>query len=356
MNNTMRKNLLLLLGLLYSLGTYATDITKYTPQAEEGIVYFLPKTAIEVNFVITKTTYQPGEFSQYANRYLRISNISTQPATRWAIKKIEARPVGIPDSTKAYVVKLKDRSVLSNVELTDEGVIKAINTVAPQTDNGMKEVLEKPRKHESGKKYMTEEILLAGSTAKMAELTAKEIYNIRESKNLILRGQVDAMPKDGASLKLIIDNLDKQETAMMELFTGITDKEDKVYSIKIVPEKDIKDMVITRFSEELGVLQADDLGGEPIYISISCMNPVTPQPVPDNKKKAKIQGAIYNMPGKGNVVINFKHKDVINQEFLFGQFGVTEVLMEGLFNKKNNTKVVFDHTTGGILKIDKADK
>lgn len=29
---------------------------------------------------------------------------------------------------------------------------------------------------------MTEEILIAGSTAKMAELVAKEIYNIRESK------------------------------------------------------------------------------------------------------------------------------------------------------------------------------
>ena len=30
--------------------------------------------------------------------------------------------------------------------------------------------------------FLTEEILMAGSTAKMAELVAKEIYNIRESK------------------------------------------------------------------------------------------------------------------------------------------------------------------------------
>lgn len=45
----------------------------------------------------------------------------------------------------------------------------------------------------------------------MAELTAREIYNIRDSKNTILRGQAETMPKDGASLQLVIDQLNKQE-------------------------------------------------------------------------------------------------------------------------------------------------
>ena len=59
---------------------------------------------------------------------------------------------------------------------------------------------------------------MAGSTAKMAELTAKEIYNIRESKNLIIRGQADAMPKDGALNEVRPDNLNKQEKALTEMF------------------------------------------------------------------------------------------------------------------------------------------
>lgn len=87
---------------------------------------------------------------------------------------------------------------MSNVELTNNGLIKAINTTAPDIQKA-EYVLEKPQHHENPRQYMTEEILLAGSSAKMAELTAKEIYNIRESKNLILRGQADTMPKDGAS-------------------------------------------------------------------------------------------------------------------------------------------------------------
>ena len=75
---------------------------------------------------------------------------------------------------------------------------------------------------------MTEEILIAGSTAKMAELVAKEIYNIRESKNSLTRGQADYMPKDGAALKLMLDNLDEQEQAMMQMFAGTTDRTEKI--------------------------------------------------------------------------------------------------------------------------------
>ena len=71
-------------------------------------------------------------------------------------------------------MKLSDKSVMSNIEITDNGIIKAINTSAPDTEKA-EYILEKPQRPDDGRKYMTEEILTAGSTAKMAELTAKEI-------------------------------------------------------------------------------------------------------------------------------------------------------------------------------------
>ena len=55
--------------------------------------------------------------------------------------------------------------------------------------------------------YMNEDILSAGSTAKMAELTAKDIYDIRESRNQLARGQADFMPKDGTQLRIMMENL-----------------------------------------------------------------------------------------------------------------------------------------------------
>lgn len=348
----MKKGLIAL-GILACTVANAQDVNSYTPASDEGIVYFLPKTMLQVNVIATKVTYQPGDLCQYANRYLRLNNVTSQPETHWELKTIDVRSVGVPDSTKAYIIKLKDKSVASNVELTENGIIKAINTTSPKEEVPADYILEKSQPHENARKYMTEEILMAGSTAKMAELTAREIYNIRESKNLILRGQADNMPKDGASLKLIIDNLDKQEKAMTEMFSGQTDREDKVFTAWILPEQNLQDRIALRFSTRLGVLPAEDLAGEPIYLSVASTTNLPIPSLEEEKKKKKIEGAIYNIPGKGYVTASYKGKQYFGQELPITQFGNTEVLVDGLFNKKVDTKVVFNPQTGAIVKIDK---
>ena len=43
----------------------------------------------------------------------------------------------------------------------------------------------------------SEELLMAGSTAKQAEVAAKQIYRIRESRMNILTGDADNLPPDG---------------------------------------------------------------------------------------------------------------------------------------------------------------
>lgn len=326
----------------------AQDINTYIPD-DKGIVYFLPKTTLEVNIIATRVTYKPGELCQYANRYLRLNDVKPQPEEYWEIKQIDVRSTGIPDSTKIYLVKLKDKSQASNVELTDDGIVKAVNTSNPENYEASY-LLDTPLPHENARKYMTEEILMAGSTAKMAELTAKEIYNIRESKNLILRGQADTMPKDGASLKLIMDNLDKQEKALTELFAGTTDKEDKLFTVYVTPEANIKDKIAARFSRELGLLESDNLAGAPIYISLSSSAPI---PVEDEKKKKKQEGVIYNIPGKGTATVTYQGRQYFKGELPVTQFGTTEILMDDLFDKKINTRIVFNPNTGGIVKIDK---
>lgn len=344
------KKAIIALALLASAGIQAQDI--YTPGEGEGIIYFLPKTQIVVDIIATRVDYKPGEFGLYANRYLRLNSVSTRPETHWEIKDIQVRTAGIPDSTKAYIMKLKDKSLESNIELTDQGIAKAINTTSSYKEEQPEYKLQIPQKHENAHQYMTEDILLAGSSAKMAELTAREIYNIRDSKNTILRGQADTMPKDGASLKLIISQLDKQERALTESFTGVTDRTDKVFIFTVNPEDKMSDKVFARFSSRLGVLQADNLAGDPISISISNSSSL-PAPVEDGKKKKKIDGVIYNIPGKGKVSVSFQGKTKWENELQITQFGYTEVLVDGLFDKKVNTRVVFNPVTGGVIKIDK---
>lgn len=348
----MKKGLIAI-GLFCSLSVTAQDVSTYTPGAiNEGVIYYLPKTEIEVQVTATKVTYTPGEFCQYADRYLRLTGISAQPDEHWEINAIKVRSVGVPDPENAYAVKLKDKSVASQVELTPEGIIKAINTTAPAEKVAATKLTEAPRKRIDPRSFMTEEILMAGSTAKMAELVAKEIYNIRDSKNSLTRGQADYMPKDGAALKLMLDNLEEQEQAMTQMFAGITERTEKVFTIRVTPEGDIKDKVAFRFSKKLGILGVDDLAGEPFYISI--VNEETLPPVdPKAKEKKKIEGVIYNIPGKALVTVFTPQKKYFEGELPVTQFGTTEVLVDNLFNKKVNTRVIFNPNTGGIVKIDK---
>ena len=61
----MKKGMIVL-GLVAAVSAFAEDVTQYMPGADEGIVYFLPKTALKVDVIATKVTYTPGEFCQYA--------------------------------------------------------------------------------------------------------------------------------------------------------------------------------------------------------------------------------------------------------------------------------------------------
>ncbi|WP_455674875.1 DUF4831 family protein [Phocaeicola sp.] len=349
----MKRGLIIAAGLLLSLNGVAQDVSQYAPGSMgDGVVYYLPKTEIELEVTVSKVTYTPGEFCQYANRYLRMTDVSAQPETHWEIKSIKAISAGVPDPENAYAVKLKDKSAASQVELTENGIIKAINTTSPAA----KEVAKKPKAAEKKRidprSFMTEEILSAASTAKMAELVAKEIYNIRESKNSLTRGQADYMPKDGAALKLMLDNLEEQEQAMTQMFSGITEREEKEFTIRVTPTDNIKDKIAFRFSKKLGVLDADNLAGEPIYLSVASQETLPPAD-PKAKEKKKIEGIIYNIPGKALVTVAGPSKRYFEGELPVTQFGTTEVLVDNLFNKKVNTRVIFNPSTGGIVKIDK---
>lgn len=349
----IRKTLTTIGIIATCISTSAQDVAPYVPGATaEGIVYYLPKTQLEIKVTATHSIYTPGELCQYAERYLKLRNVSAQPAQHWEIKDIQVNAIGIPDTAKVYSIKLKDKSVMALVDLTENGIIKAINTSYPATPTIAPAETKNKEKRINPRDFMTEEILLAGSTNKMAELIAREIYNIRESKNSLNRGQADYMPQDGSALRIMLDNLNAQEKAMTEMFSGITETSDKTFTFYINPEKEMTNHVIFRFSKKLGILNENDLAGEPFYLSLT-NEQALPAATEEPQAKKRQDGIIYNIPGKGLVTISNINKVYYKGKLPITQFGETEILVNQLFNKKVNTRVIFNPETGGITKIDK---
>lgn len=349
------KKLIILTGLVLSTSAYAqTEVTAGVTRGKDyGVVYMLPKTEIDVMVKANKVTYTPGEFSKYADRYLRLPNVSADPKEYWELVSVKAISTGVPDSEQTYFVKMKDKTVAPLMELTEDGIVKSINMPLTARKAAVTKPATEIQNSINPRDFLTEEILMANSTAKMAELVAKEIYNIRESKNALVRGQADNMPKDGEQLKIMLHNLDEQENAMTQMFSGTLNKEEKIFTIRINPAKEINKEVAFRFSKKLGVVANDDLAGEPVYISIKDLK--TPN-VPQEDGKKKIDGVAYNVPGKAQVTLLQGKTTLFNEELPVTQFGTTEYLAPALFNKKSTIKILFNPNTGGLVKVDKEDE
>lgn len=350
-----------ILGIVFCCSSLAiqaqTDVSDFVPGSTlEGVSYFLPKTAFRVTVVTEKTVTKPGDFYKYANRYLRLSDVPTEEKTEWGIKSIKLEPFGVPDKNKAYSIKIKSKTVAPLVGLSNDGILLSINTEA--TEEVLPELPEPipAAKLDNPRSYMTKEILAAGSTAKMAELCAEEIYDLRESRNALIKGEADNTPKDGAQLQLMLSQLDKQVEALESLFKGTQQTSTEVTSFNYLPEEESDKEILFRFSQKLGIVDADDLAGAPIYVSVKCTGTLPKKEVDEEtaKKKAKMEkGVYYNIPLRTKVTVFNSQQEFFTTELPMGQFGIVEILSNLLFDKLATTKVTFFQTSGGTKDITK---
>ena len=165
-----------------------TQLSQYRPGVTpEGAVYFLPKTVLRISVLVEKTTYQPGDFAPFAQRYLRMADVSQEPVTSYRVVDILQTPMPMPDTTKVYAVKFDARTVASRITLSDDGRLLGLNVedIADVETPATFAPAPRPAWVNPGH-FMSEEILSCGSTAKMAELTAHEIYDIRENRALLI--------------------------------------------------------------------------------------------------------------------------------------------------------------------------
>ena len=188
----------------------------------------------------------------------------------------------------------------------------------------------------------------------MAELCAQEIYDIRDSKNSLVRGEADNTPKDGAQLKLMLDQLDKQASVLESLFSGTKQTDTEVFSFFYDPQQETNRDILFRFSGKLGVLDADNLAGEPVIASVKAMEAI-PTAVPNEetaKKRAKMEhGVYYNIPVRTKIKVTYGGQEFVSMETPMAQFGIVEILSNTLFDKKTTTQVTFFQETGGTKDI-----
>lgn len=336
-----------------------TEVTVGVMRGKDyGVTYMLPRTEIEIMLQVTRHQYTPGEYAKYAEQYLHLGNVPLKASESYSLDKVTMRPIGVPDKEHTYFVRLRDKSTAPLMELTEEGIVRSINmpfSGTPKADKqaGPQTVTPASQPLDS-RSFLTEEILMANSNAKRAELVAKEIYAIRDSRNALLRGEADNMPKDGAQLKLMLDNLNQQEQALTELFAGHVEQLTQLIPLRIAVTETTGEVVF-RFSRLLGLVDSQNLAGEPYTLVVTNLTPELSTPLTPEEEKKQLNGVAYNVPGRARVQLIHRGQTLYDQELPVAQFGTKEYLAPVLFNKNATTKVQFDVNTGSIIKVDRGE-
>ena len=337
----MEKSIVLLAGLLLSFSAVAqTKVVKANAVKanDYGVAYSLPKTELVVDAEVTKVTCKAGPYYQYAEKYLGVKKVITDDEVYYELGKVKLVNRGVPDKNNTYMVSFKPGTVAPYAYLTEEGLLCSIN--AEYTPDSTKEADNAAKKAKKAvatdASVFSEELLMAGSTAKQAEVAAKQIYRIRESRMNILTGEADNLPPDGQAMQLVIEELEAEH-----------------YEVTVEPTGDLEKEILFRFSEHLGVVDADDLGGQPVYMNLKAIERA-PQldPKEAEKKEKSLKGIVYNVPGKAGIEIFTSRKSLYKGEAQITQFGTQEALAPVMFeDKKAPVKVYFYPETGAIKQI-----
>ncbi len=326
---------------------------------EYGLIYTLPKTAVNVTIEAEKTVKQPGEFFRYAKKYLGIDPI-TEPSTTYRLGSISLWSQGIADEKEQYLVQFKSGNtpyiIINDVNFPmSVNTDKTANEVAvtlPQAAAAQPTILQA----QAAAQAMTEEMLQSQSSAKRAELAAARIFEIRQSRSEIISGTAENMPTDGQAMQLALDNLNAQESALTAMFAGTVQTSTQVETFSITPP-DSNDnhweTIVARLSVLDGIVDPDNLSGDPIKLAIDVTSRGRlPKNEKDEEKSFPKGGLAYRIPGTADISVSFMGQTVASETIDIAQYGVVFGLDPKLFSdKKAPAYVIFNPTTGAIIEI-----
>ncbi len=315
-----------------------------------GIVYSLPRTHLDIQILAKRTTRKAGPFCQYAKKYLSTDDAIMEDNQDIEIEKVIITPYGEPEDTVKYLVQFKKSSPVTMV-LSEEGLPLGINADVVGYDSRLPEIkVPASIKSAYDANVLSGELLRSESTSKRAEIAANRIYEIRENRNAYNNpDEVDEMP-DGQALKIIMDNMARDEQSLLALFNGTTRTDYFSTTIDYEPNKEVKDAILVRLSDATGFVEKEDLSGEPLYITTKVVQKgEMPVDAKGNIKELPKNAVVYNIPGEVEVVLSFSGKNVFSGKYLVAQQGIKYGLDPNMFtDKKEPCYVTFYPETGAI--------
>lgn len=348
-------------------GAQQTRLLTADKHNEYGIVYTLPLTQLVFDIEAEHTVSKAGPFYRYAGKYIGTEDVVISDSESWTVKSVRMYSAGVPGGPdRTYLMQLKSGSDV-NVCVAGEGdgMLLAINkdvsyTPVPgisEADNSGYASEQASEAVKAYLQYVDEDFLVSQSSAMRARMLAETLMTVRESRLNLTRGTAETMPVDGKQLELMLNSLSAQDKALTDAFAGATVRSSSVHRYVFTPDTtaDVNGTryVLGRLSDFAGFTDADDLTGDPIYITINYTSlPELPSDDKGQPKKLPKDAVVYSLPATAEVNLSWKGKTVYKGTVDVAQGGTVFGLDPKLFtDKKAPYEAEFDPSTGALVRV-----
>lgn len=333
-----------------------------TKANEYGLAYSLPQTSVDVTLQAKCVVRKPGEFYNYAERYLgreAAAKAVNEASTTWTVTGAEMTVnATVEPGSEQYLMQFKSSTPVFLL-VSEQGAPLAINAEsadAPKlTPSQLKAspLTANPLDGTAARYAVTEEMVASSSAAKRAQLAADQIMQLRQSRQDYLTGQADVMP-DGKALEMILANIAAQEEALTAMFLGTEQTCTEVITATYTPATDSQaDVIIARLNPVTGFVDANDLSGAPIYLQYTATRQgELPRNDKGELKKFPKGGVPYCIPGEATISLDYNGRVLLDETLSVAQLGVVFGLDPAFFtDKKAPGYVIFDPLTGAIRQM-----
>lgn len=300
-----------------------------------SLLYSLPLTVVDVVVQADEMEIIPGPYRQYAEKYLGIKEVPSKPESSWIITqaRIMCHSETDPDYIYAVTGTYQDGLFPGLPQLVRDSMIQDLSSAGYKnvfynafpskpagpdfTDLSVKRNFESEKDIEVSKVMPDTNYLsrpagknnLRGKTVEQkAEEAANFLIKLKKRRFKMVSGQLDSMPQ-GAAMGDALKELSRLEEAYLSLFIGkrTVYHHQRAYHFTPVSGKKADRIVLFRFSENEGFLDAGETKGKPVLLDMA-----------SNNKTKGLEQKEYTFNTTSNTIL-YRIPDQVDVKLIWGE-------------------------------------
>lgn len=323
---------------------------------EGNLVYALPMTVFEIDIIAEKRVDIPGPYARWADEMIGLDNVITSEKESWQLADVCLNSLEEIDPSQYYVIQGTTLMQTNMLALRKSGLVLDINPdlyyntassnlhgstamagplfpdrgayeyVATKTDTAYRIV-------RADTAFIRVPYLVQKQKGMTVEEEAREaadrLLELREGRHMILTGETNIFPQDGAA----IDEINRLEKEYTALFAGKSWTERRHYRIWITPDAEMAGRMTTvfTFSELTGINTSADGTGTPVQMEIIPSGKtrnlnIVAAPAGGQKGQAETGRLIYRVPDVAEITVSMQGDELCKARKLVYQLGAKVAL------------------------------